>query len=359
MNIKKVLLLAICCILMSYTADAQRRRTYTPPKIEELPRIPVDTIDTADPETKVIIYTNNTWSYYRPQMNLYDELPVYAEFWDNSQIFSYKAIQLEDLPDQLDLCLINSQDEFHYPVQGRVISKYGIRKRRNHNGVDIPLKTGEPIYATFDGKIRYSKYNSGGYGNLVIVRHKNGLETWYAHLSRSNVQENEYVKAGQVIGYAGNTGRSTGPHLHYEVRYCDQSFDPEFLVDFSNEGSLKTELFALEKKFFNIHSRASELLIEDDEDGFDFPETDANLMLLAEMGDTTASRQLLALAVEREQAAEQAKREAEQAVYHTIKSGDMLGTISRKYGVSIDQICRLNNISRTTTLNLGRKLRVR
>lgn len=341
-----------------YTVDAQRRKTYTPPKIEELPRLPVDTIDTSDPETKVILYTNNTWSYYRPQMSLYDELPVYAQHWDTSQIFSYKSIELTDLPDMLDLCLINHSADFHYPVKGAVISKYGIRKRRNHNGVDIPLRTGEPIYATFEGKIRYSKYNTGGYGNLVIVRHKNGLETWYAHLSRTNVQENEYVKAGQVIGYGGSTGRSTGPHLHYEIRYCDQSFDPEFLVDFS-DGGLKTELFALEKKFFNIHSRASELLIEDEEVNFDFPETDANLMLLAEMGDTAASKQLLALAVAREEAAEKARKEAEQAVYHTIVSGDMLGSISRKYGVSIDQICRLNNMNRNTTLRLGRKLRIK
>ena len=357
MKIRTICLLATCLFLAVYHVDAQRRRTYTPPKLEELPRIPVDTVDSGDPDTKIILYSNNTWSYYRPDMHLYDELPVYTDHWDTSQIFSYKSIELADLPDHLDLCLINHPSEFHYPIKGMVRSKYGIRKRRNHNGVDIPLSTGEPIHATFDGKVRYSKFNAGGYGNLVIVRHKNGLETWYAHLCRTNVEENEYVKAGQVIGYGGNTGRSTGPHLHFEVRYCDQTFDPEFLFDFPS-GQLKTELFALEKSYYNIHSRASELLIEDDE-GFDFPDNDANLMLLAEMGDTTASQQLLALAVAREQAAEQARREAAAAVYHTVASGDMLGTIAPKYGVSIDQICRLNNITRTTTLRLGRKLRVK
>lgn len=356
MKIKKAILVIASCAAVC-TVSAQRRPAE--PKLEDLPKIPVDTLDTYDPETKIILYTNNTWSYYRPHMHLYDELPVYTEYWDNSQLFSYKSVELADLPDHLDLCLVNSADEFHYPITGMVRSKYGIRRRRNHNGVDIPLKTGDPIYATFDGKVRYTKYNTGGYGNLVIVRHKNGLETWYAHLSKSNVEENQYVKAGEVIGYGGNTGRSTGPHLHFEVRYFDQSFDPEFLLDFPT-GELKTELFALEKSYFNIHSRASELLIEDDDDGgWDFPEADASLKLLAEMGDTTASQQLLALAVAREQEAERARQEAAAAVYHTIVSGDMLGTISRKYGVSIDQLCRLNNITRTTTLRLGRRLRVK
>ncbi len=356
MKVKRILF-TIACFSVVCIAEAQRRPAE--PRIEDLPKIPVDTLETNDPETRIVLYSNNTWSYHRPQMSLYDALPVYAEHWDTSQIFSYKSVELSDLPSVIDLCLINRAEEFHFPYQGRITSKYGIRRRRNHNGIDLSLKTGDPIYAAFDGKIRYSKYNTGGYGNLIIVRHQNGLETWYAHLSKSNVVENEYVKAGQVIGYGGNTGRSTGPHLHFEVRYADQVFDPEFLFDFTT-GTLKNELFALEKSYFNINSRASELLIEDEDGGgWDIPETDAQLTMLAEMGDTTASQQLLALAVAREQEAERARQEAAKAVYHTIVSGDMLGTIAPKYGISIDQICRLNNITRTTILRPGRRIRVK
>ncbi len=355
MKTKPIFLAAVLLLCALSPAHAQRKRTtYIPPKIEDLPRIPVDTIDTSDPDTKIIIYTNNTWSYFRPIMERYNELPVYSTNWDTTQIFAYKNIELTDLPDLTELCLINDPSEFCCPYTGMVLSKYGIRKRRNHNGVDLPLKTGEPIYAAFDGKVRYAKYNLGGYGNLVIVRHQNGLETWYAHLSRTNIKENDYVKAGQVIGYGGNTGRSTGPHLHFEIRYCDQTFDPEFLIDFKN-GELKSETFALEKRFFNIHSRASELLLEDDDDDH----FDPNLQLLAEMGDSTAAKQLLEQEVARQLAAEQKKREEQQAVYHTIKSGDMLGTISRRYGVSIDQICRLNGINRNTVLQLGKRLRIK
>ncbi|MDR0954154.1 MAG: M23 family metallopeptidase, partial [Rikenellaceae bacterium] len=180
MKAKPFFVIAACCLLSLPAAQAQRRAAT--PKIEDLPRIPVDTVATDDPDTQIVLYTNNTWSYYRPQMHLYDQLPVFSEHWDTTQIFSYKSIALADLPERLDLCLINNAEEFHYPIKGMVRSKYGIRRRRNHNGVDIPLKTGDPIYATFEGKVRYSKYNTGGFGNLVIVRHKNGLETWYAHL---------------------------------------------------------------------------------------------------------------------------------------------------------------------------------
>ena len=180
----------------------------------------------------------------------------------------------------VELKLVDDLTQFKSPVTGKVLSKYGPRRRRNHNGVDIPLRPGEPVYATFDGRVRYAKYNTGGYGNLVIVRHRNGLETWNAHLSKLNVKPNDYVKAGQVIGFSGNTGRSRGPHLHYEMRYQDQTFDPEFIVDFET-GQLKYQTFALEKSFFNIHSRASEILEEEDE--YDLP-----LLTSNDSGDSTS-----------------------------------------------------------------------
>jgi LysM repeat protein len=169
---------------------------------------------------------------------------------------------------------------------------------------------------------------------LIIIRHLNGLETWYAHLSRNNVKEGDYVKAGQVIGFSGNTGRSRGPHLHFEMRYCDQTFDPEFLIDFEN-GQLKYQTFILEKKFFNIYSRASELLEE---------EEDLNFPLLSD--DSAPVK------------AENAERESRE-IWHIVKSGDMLGKLARRYGVTVNQICRLNKIKSTTTLKLGRRLRIK
>ena len=327
---KKLLITNLLLTLITISVQAQR---YTP-KIEDLPRIPIDTIKTSDPQTSIILFSNNTWEYFRPGIEKVSELPIYTQHWVTDQVFAYRSIELRDLPAEIELHLVDNLNEFHTPVQGKVYSKYGPRRRRAHNGVDIPLKMYEPIYAMFEGKVRYAKYNSGGFGNLIIVRHLNGLETWYAHLSRNNVKVGDYVKAGQVIGFSGNTGRSRGPHLHFEIRYKDQTFDPEFLIDFEN-GQLKYQTFMLEKKFFNIHSRASALL-EEDED-LEFP------LLSDDSAPVKAEN------------AERASRE----IWHIVKSGDILSKIARRYGVTVNQICRLNNIKSTTTLRIGRRLRIK
>ncbi len=349
-------LFSIIVVLCSFSGQAQTRRPAaipSAPAIEQLPCRPLDTLPTDDPETRIVLYTNNTWSYLRPACPL-DSLPVYAQHWDTSQVFAYKSIAYDDLPPVVELNLVRDLSEFHAPIVGNVISKYGPRRRRNHNGADVPLRVGEPIYASFDGKVRYAKYNTGGFGYLVILRHPNGLETWHAHLSRLNVAVNEYVKAGQVIGFGGNTGRSRGPHLHFEMRYCDQTFDPEFIVDFPT-GGLKYQTFALEKSFFNIHSRASEILEEDDED--DFP------MLASAEGDSTLTSEQILERIAATQKPEKPKQQASvgtnNAVYHTVRSGDMLGKLAIRYGVTVKKICDLNGIKPTTTLRIGQKLRIR
>lgn len=337
---KKMLLLLVSLSAMSPFAQAQR----SVPSIENLPAVVVDTVETGDPDTKLILYSNNTWRYYRPELEArFDSLDVYKDYWVTSGMFAYKTVESSDIPEVIELNLVQDISEYHAPIKGRVYSKYSWRRNRMHKGVDIPLKTGDPIYATFDGRVRIAEYNSSGYGYFIILRHTNGLETWHGHLSRLNVEPGQYVKAGQVIGYGGSTGRSTGPHLHYEIRYFDQTFDPEYLIDFET-GDLRYMTFSLEKSFLNSQSRASELLGEDDV--FDMPET---------AGRDSVSEEILAQidGVKNVSAADQ------RAVYHVIKSGDMLGKLAIRYGVSIDQICRLNNITRTTTLRLGRQLRIK
>lgn len=85
-----------------------------------------------------------------------------------------------------------------------------------HNGLDIKVYIGDTIRAAFSGKVRMVKYERRGYGKYVVIRHENGLETVYGHLSKQIVDENQYVEAGEPIGLGGNTGRSTGSHLHFE-----------------------------------------------------------------------------------------------------------------------------------------------
>ncbi|MBR4229098.1 MAG: RNA polymerase factor sigma-54 [Bacteroidales bacterium] len=154
------------------------------------------------------------------------------------------------LPDEINLMLIHDSAEFCFPVRSRKTSNYGWRWNRGHHGVDIGLRTGDPVHAAFSGTVRVAG-RMGGYGNCVVVRHANGLETLYGHLSKINVKPQQEVSAGEVIGLGGSTGNSTGPHLHFECRFLYQTFDPEWILDFETYG-LRTRRLHLDKSYFGI-----------------------------------------------------------------------------------------------------------
>lgn len=185
-----------------------------------------------------------------------------------------------------------------------ITSNFGPRWSRYHYGADLRLSIGDSVLACFDGIVRIAKYNRGGYGNYVLIRHHNGLETLYGHLSKRLVKVGQEVKAGDLIGFGGNTGRSTGPHLHFEVRYRGNAFNPKEIYDFANN--------KLKDSVYNI--------------------TPATYRYIKQM---------------------YARK------YHKIRKGDTLYGIARRYRVSAGQICRLNGISRKTILRVGRKLRVK
>lgn len=286
----------------------------------------IDTLATDNDAVQVILYSNNSWKYVRNR-EIAKDSTIFEKYWDTTTLFPYREVDMSGMPKSVVIDLVDSLTSYHCPYQGSVHprGKYGPRRRRQHQGVDLPLKMGDPVYATFCGRVRISQYNKGGYGNLVIIRHDNGLETYYGHLSERMVQPGQWVEAGQIIGLGGSTGRSTGPHLHFETRYYGQSFDPERLIDFKN-GTLSRETFLLKKSFFSIYSNA----------GQDFEDEIAN--------------------------EEQDKKEAAEKAamkYYKIRSGDTLGAIARRHGTTVSNICRLNGIKSTTILRIGRSLRVR
>lgn len=286
----------------------------------------IDTLDSGDPSVMVVLYTNNTWKYVRNRDAVKDP-SIFEKYWDTSSLFPYREVGMNGIPNSVVIDLVDEHNCYHCPYKGKIHprGKYGPRRHRQHQGVDLPLRTGDTIYAAFSGRVRISQYNRGGYGNLVIIRHDNGLETYYGHLSERLVEPGQWVEAGHVIGLGGSTGRSTGPHLHFETRYYGQSFDPERLIDFE-KGYLCREMFLLKKSYFSIYSNA----------GQDFEDEIAN--------------------------EEQDKKEAAERAamkYHKIRSGDTLGAIARKYGTTVNNICRLNGIKSTTVLRIGRTLRVR
>lgn len=339
----KRLLLGVVAVLLSVASYAQtsdtlsvkrdsvqtetKRDTIPPTPVRPVPTLGkesvIDTLATENPALSIILYNNNTWRYVLSADYVRDTT-VFSKHWHTATTNPYYGISAEQLPEATAIELVDSLELYHYPYKGNMSSRYGPRRGRPHQGVDLPLKTGDPIYAVFDGKVRYSAYSSSGYGNLVIVRHNNGLETYYAHLSVRDVEAGDWVVAGQQIGQGGSTGRSSGPHLHFEVRYSGQTFDPERIINFTT-GELRRKELLLKRRHFSIYSKY--------EQDFDDEEEVAKQ--------------------------EEAERKAAAAVqYHTVRSGDTLSGIAKKYGTTVSRLCSLNGIKSTTTLSIGRRLRV-
>lgn len=302
----------------------------------------MDTISTQTPGVKILLLTDNTWKYYRdPAEALKTE--AFTRNWSTNTINPYNT-SLSDLPADIRIWVADTLSEYHCPRQTKVYSAFGIRHRRRHQGVDLPLKTGDPVGAAFAGRVRVSNYTRG-YGNLVVIRHENGLETYYGHLSKREVEPGDWVEAGQIIGLGGSTGRSTGPHLHFETRYEGYAFDPEWLIDFET-GVLRHRLFVLKKRYLDANSK----YVPESED----EEYEINI------GDERDHAVADSIEAVRQAEREKAAREAAAAQYYKIRSGDTLGKIARRYGTTVNAICRLNpGLTARTTLRVGRSIRVK
>ncbi len=175
-------------------------------------------------------------SAFRPSIatenedDLYPALGLYNNNWNTSTVNPYKN---NNLPESF----VIDVSAWNMPCMGAVTSNFGYRSsmHRYHYGTDLKVYVGEPIHAAFDGKVRIVASQPGGYGNVIVIRHKNGLETVYGHLSRQIVKVGQYVKGGEVIGLGGNTGHSTGPHLHFETRFLGIAINPAEIFDFQNK----------------------------------------------------------------------------------------------------------------------------
>ena len=238
----------------------------------------------------------------RAEQSEYPALSLYPN-WNNQYVHAYgNAI----IPETYTIDLTG----FHMPTPStKITSPFGPRWRRMHNGLDLKVNIGDTIVAAFDGKVRVVKYERRGYGKYVVIRHDNGLETVYGHLSKQLVEDNQLVKAGEPIGLGGNTGRSTGSHLHFETRFLGIAINPIYM--------------------------------------FDFPKQDI-------VADTYTFRK--AKGVNR--AGSHDTQVADGAIrYHKVKSGDTLSRIAKLRGVSVSTLCKLNRIKPTTTLRIGQVLR--
>ena len=321
----------------------------------------MDTVETI--YGKMIVYSNKTWSFLNksvfdgvmnPRINrimtLEQEAPFSKQPWNNDVCFTTKNNDLSLLKDTVWLCLTEDSNKgFKIPVPGVVTSRYGIRNGKNHNGIDLSLKTGDTVSAAWSGKVRYAKYNDGGFGNLVIIRHYNGLETFYAHLSKLLVFPDQDVIAGETIGLGGNTGHSFGPHLHFEVRFYDDPINPEEMIDFANK-KLKTENLFVHKSLFKSGAKPSEYF-----DDKDVEKIEPKKVEEVKKEKVEVKKEKVEVKKEKEKKVEVRK---DKVKYYMVKSGDTLSKIAARHKLTVSKLCQLNGIKSSATLRVGKSLRV-
>lgn len=253
-----------------------------------------------------------------PAADLYED-------WNNH--YAHRATAL---PDTFKINLRG----FCMPTDNRVVtSNFGARWGRQHKGIDVKVYIGDTIRAAFSGKVRMVKYEAGGYGKYVVIRHGNGLETIYGHMSKHLVAEDEIVEAGQPIGLGGNTGRSTGSHLHFETRLCGVALNPALMFDFKNQ-DVVGDYYMFYRDTYQKESIVANRLRGVGGKGKIEADEDTELAIAAP-----------------------AATYAKDVKFHKVKRGETLASIARKRGTTIDEICRLNRIGRNIRLMPGQILK--
>ncbi|MCX7728749.1 MAG: peptidoglycan DD-metalloendopeptidase family protein [Bacteroidia bacterium] len=232
---------------------------------------------------------------------------LYGDF-DNHVVHQYKYKDVFQTHDSLVINL--DKQNFSIPFEGKINSHYGWRRYRPHYGTDIDLNKGDSVKCVFDGVVRYANKRVKGYGQVIIVRHFNGLETVYGHLSKILVNPNDTVKAGSCIGLGGSSGRSTGPHLHFEIRCLGLPINSEDIINYENK-CLKSTQFVLTKKdaeeTYNLRSKKYHHI-------------------------------------------------AHYKSIYVVKKGDTLSKISRKTGVPLSVLMKKNKLKKSSVLKPGKKL---
>ena len=249
------------------------------------------------------------------------DLPdIKAEYWDTTVYNPYKNIAVTEFP--INITFSDSTYASPVPHEKVITSRYGWRRGRPHKGIDIDLVTGDSVVSILDGVVRFARY-SRGHGKTVVVRHFNGLETTYAHLSHIAVKANDTLKKGQYLGKGGNTGRSTGSHLHLSTTYKGEFIHPEYLFNFDATNTIRSQDLWVTHKWTRTTYHSSRGL--------------AKLTLFNTKEEALASL------------------EKQRKVY-VVRKGDTLSRISKRNRTSIASICRTNKIKRTSTLRIGQKL---
>ncbi len=272
-----------------------------------------------------------------PGASLYEE-------WSNNSVGKYN----QAIPETYTVDLRH----FAMPTKNRMVtSPYGRRWGRMHKGLDVKVYIGDTIVSAFDGKVRIVKYEPNGYGNYVVIRHNNGLETVYGHLSKHLVVENQKVRAGQPIGLGGNTGRSTGSHLHFETRLLGIAINPAFMFDFPNQ-DVKADKYVFRRSEHVAQAGTTQKAAAAPQKPV---ATSAPAKAAAPVAPAT---QKTATVSTRPAETVSAKPVAAAQNTWLVKRGDTLYSIATKNGMSVEQLCRKNGIPTSYNIQIGEVLKL-
>lgn len=256
------------------------------------------------------------------------------EDWNNKY-----AHRITELPDSFRINLRH----FCMPTESRVVtSNFGARWGRAHKGIDLKVYIGDTIRAAFSGKVRMVKYEAAGYGKYVVIRHQNGLETIYGHMSDWLVKEDEVVKAGQPIGLGGNTGRSTGSHLHFETRLCGVALNPALMFDFRNQDVVDDYYMFRKDRYEQESLVANQLRGKVGNGGY-------------VASDVRGETMLGGRPIEPEKKNVESKNA--EIRYHKVAAGETLYSIAKRRKVTVDELCKMNHLTRDIKVRPGQLLR--
>ena len=269
-----------------------------------------------------------------PAADLYED-------WNNH--YAHRATAL---PDTFKINLRG----FCMPTDNRVVtSNFGARWGRQHKGIDVKVYIGDTIRAAFSGKVRMVKYEAGGYGKYVVIRHGNGLETIYGHMSKHLVAEDEIVEAGQPIGLGGNTGRSTGSHLHFETRLCGVALNPALMFDFKNQ-DVTGDFYTYRRSTNERESvQATKMRGRNDQHGYTREDVQGS-----KKAATVSKAPAAPTAETKEKPTASNKAETR---WYKVGNGDTVESVAEKNGISVETLCRLNRIGRYSKLTSGSLLK--